>query len=697
MRKSCFANNLFALAVAAMLSTAASAQTQKMASSRKWDGAIQHCITAKPTQSLNVLVKCQQAEKLCAFLHNKGYRATLVANQLVSARIPATLVQYVAQNFDTEYIQTPRQAKLTMNNARPAANVEKAHKGEGLLTPYTGKGVIIGVIDQGFEYRHLAFLDENGNSRVKALWNRRGFSEGTDTQPTTDIPASGDGVGDIGHATFVTNVAAGSPISENNFYGVAPGADIVMVSSELSEDEVLEDISYISSLAHTEGKPWVVNMSFGTQMGAHDGKSYFDQALNTLLDNSKACQIVAAVGNDNQHNMHAAHTFTNNRNTVKMIVNPAVMVGTNVSIWCQQTDSAEHLTVRPFILQGNNTDYKSSEFWAERISYNVAPYNGKQNIEIKLNASDVAQPNIQLGIEVSAEAGVSFDAWVESNFGYFEPSSGEGYALVDNVYCVSEMGASVANAIAVGSFVSRATATNTAGETLNWFLGNEGELSTFSNHGPMTDNTPKPDITAPGSILYSAYAKTGSEFSNLNPAIVQTVKRGLRSFYYGASYGTSFSAPIVTGTIALWLEANPNLTSSEIKNILCNTATKPASMNQAEWTSGWGYGQVNAYEGLKEALRLADASGIPAINGSTQPITISKENQQWRLLLNSNEPFVNVSVYQLNGSRVSSQQFGTQQRGNEIQLNLSNLTAGTYIVRIETQKAKQTLKIFATK
>ena len=328
MRKSCFANNLFALAVAAMLSTAASAQTQKMASSRKWDGAIQHCITAKPTQSLNVLVKCQQAEKLCAFLHNKGYRATLVANQLVSARIPATLVQYVAQNFDTEYIQTPRQAKLTMNNARPAANVEKAHKGEGLLTPYTGKGVIIGVIDQGFEYRHLAFLDENGNSRVKALWNRRGFSEGTDIQPTTDIPASGDGVGDIGHATFVTNVAAGSPISENNFYGVAPGADIVMVSSELSEDEVLEDISYISSLAHTEGKPWVVNMSFGTQMGAHDGKSYFDQALNTLLDSSKACQIVAAVGNDNQHNMHAAHTFTNNRNTVKMIVNPAVMVGT---------------------------------------------------------------------------------------------------------------------------------------------------------------------------------------------------------------------------------------------------------------------------------------------------------------------------------------------------------------------------------
>ena len=697
MKKSCFANHILALAVAATLATNANAQTLKMASSLKWDGAIQHRMVYKTSELLQVMVKCTEAEKLCEFLNNKGYRASMVAPELVTARIPAKLVEQVAQNFGTEYIQTPRKATLNMNLARQAANVEPVHQGQQLITPYTGKGVIIGVIDQGFEYRHLAFLDENGNSRVKALWNRRGFSQGTDAQPTTDIPASGDGIGDMGHATFVTNVAAGSPISENNFYGVVPGAELVMIPSELGEDEVLQDVNYIKSVAQAEGKPWVINMSFGTQMGAHDGKSYFDQTLNQLLQGAKGCQIVAAVGNDNEHLMHASHTFTANNNKVTLMVNPAVFVGTDVNIWCRQNDSTEHITVRPFITTNGTADYKTDDFWAQRVSYSVAPYNGKQNIQLTLFADDVTQPDTQLGIEVSGNEGVSFDAWVEAYSGHFEPAQGENQATMDNNYCVSEMGGSVPNAIAVGSFVSRATATNAAGENINWFMGNEGELSTFSNHGPMIDNTPKPEITAPGSIIYSAYAKTGSEFTSLNPNIVQTVKRGLRSFYYGASYGTSFSAPIVTGTIALWLEANPNLTSSEIKDILCTTATKPASMNQAEWTSGWGYGQVNAYEGLKEALRLADASGIPAINGSTQPITISKENQQWRLLLNSNEPFVNVSVYQLNGSRVSNQQFGTQQRGNEIQLNLSNLTAGTYIVRIETQKAKQTLKIFATK
>ena len=46
------------------------------------------------------------------------------------------------------------------------------HAGDNLDTPFTGKGIVIGVIDQSFEFKHMGFLDENGKSRIKMLWDR---------------------------------------------------------------------------------------------------------------------------------------------------------------------------------------------------------------------------------------------------------------------------------------------------------------------------------------------------------------------------------------------------------------------------------------------------------------------------------------------------------------------------------------------
>lgn len=42
-----------------------------------------------------------------------------------------------------------------------------------------------------------------------ALWNRKGYSTNTDADPTSVIPATGDGFDSYGHATHVTNIAAG--------------------------------------------------------------------------------------------------------------------------------------------------------------------------------------------------------------------------------------------------------------------------------------------------------------------------------------------------------------------------------------------------------------------------------------------------------------------------------------------------------
>ena len=66
----------------------------------------------------------------------------------------------------------PQQAYPFMREARSMSHVDEVHAGQELYTPFKGKGVIIAVIDQSFEFRHAAFLDKDGNSRVKWLWDR---------------------------------------------------------------------------------------------------------------------------------------------------------------------------------------------------------------------------------------------------------------------------------------------------------------------------------------------------------------------------------------------------------------------------------------------------------------------------------------------------------------------------------------------
>jgi subtilisin family serine protease len=65
-------------------------------------------------------------------------------------------------------------------------------------------------------------------------------------------------------------------------------------------------------------------------------------------------------------------------------------------------------------------------------------------------------------------------------------------------------------------------------------------------------------------------------------------------------FGTSASAPIVTGVTALILEKNPNLTRVEVENILKNSSDKIGSI---VYTNGrndyYGYGKINLNKAME--------------------------------------------------------------------------------------------------
>jgi serine protease AprX len=115
-------------------------------------------------------------------------------------------------------------------------------------------------------------------------------------------------------------------------------------------------------------------------------------------------------------------------------------------------------------------------------------------------------------------------------------------------------------------------------------------MATFSSRGRTPfENLAKPDLVAPGRRMVSLRAP-GSELDALFPDRQVTVLGAPSPDYYRLS-GTSMAAPIVSGTIALMFERNPNLTTAQVKKRLKSTAT-PLAFGTA---NDRGAGLVNAY------------------------------------------------------------------------------------------------------
>jgi subtilisin family serine protease len=126
----------------------------------------------------------------------------------------------------------------------------------------------------------------------------------------------------------------------------------------------------------------------------------------------------------------------------------------------------------------------------------------------------------------------------------------------------------------------------------------DDEISSFSNRGPRADDGDgegldelKPDIVAPGEDIMSA--------------LHSETQVGLITGYQQMS-GTSMACPHVAGAVALLLEANPNLTPAEIKQILQETAEPRGHASYADvnpvYNINYGWGIVDAFEAVRKVI-----------------------------------------------------------------------------------------------
>jgi serine protease AprX len=109
-------------------------------------------------------------------------------------------------------------------------------------------------------------------------------------------------------------------------------------------------------------------------------------------------------------------------------------------------------------------------------------------------------------------------------------------------------------------------------------------MASFSSRGPTSDGRTKPDVVFPGVGIVAARAASTSMGTPVNDR-------------YTSASGTSMATPHTTGTVALLLEAYPDLTPAEVKDVLMRTA-KDLGLDGN--TQGAGRAQVyNAYASLK--------------------------------------------------------------------------------------------------
>ena len=667
-------------------------------------------ITTQPNTSAQVTEMLTQA----------GQHATTISNTVVTARVTPEWLTTLSNDTRIVRLTASKRLRPFLQKARQVTGVDRVHAGDNLDTPFTGKGIVIGVIDQSFEFKHMGFLDENGKSRIKMIWDRSKDIEKdiqskaapvynvdalTKTHETYD-PGSG-------HGTHVTNIAAGSKHADNPFYGVAPKADIVVIPSSFENTEIIEDIRAVKAYASREHKPWVANLSLGSVIGPHDGSTDYDQAIDRMAQD-KGGIVVGAMGNEGDQYFHAFSSFQPGETKQVFVHYEKDQDGnateddlTHIDFWGISEVNAEQFTVTPILaVKSSNTEQLKvkkfgADFWKKYLDEGevwseISPKNNRENhfVGVKMNKllKDLGSryTKIILGVEITAKSTNTADAtlhgWIyseEPNYARFvlaKTDSKFESIKPDNLYIVGEGGASIPSAIAVGSFTTTVTDQHEK----------EGAHSTFSSNGPwLNPNYPKPAVLAPGASIMSALNKYAPGFDKNNAAYSNRFNN--KVYHYGYMEGTSMATPFVAGSIALWLEANPQLSYTDVLDILKETSNKHLDMGGKEWTPTYGYGLINVYEGLKLALKKAGKDPLTAIervSGSAAPVTFHTTATQWQILFNNPERFATLEVMSLDGRSLYRQQLSSIAQGDEVNIPTDRFTPGVYVLQVSTSGAK---------
>lgn len=567
-------------------------------------------------------------------------------------------------------ISRPPQRKKFLDKSIPDIQANQLWSRSGdTWSGNTGKDVIIGIVDTGIDYQHKTFRKADNTSRILFIWDQTLDADddddaviGEDVPGTISTPggnvdleygvefvredpadderptinkalASSDPYSIVrhkdadGHGTHVAGIAGGDGSQSDaccgayTYIGVAPEAEFIIVrligltdgdpdAPAGSGNSKVNAIRYI--LARANGRPCVINLSLGSDLGARDGSGIEEQRVETIVgQHLNRMAIIQAASNDGNKKRHVQGAVPAN--------------GTADVIFKMPTDSKSTLSVE-IRYSGNHLDaalkppgrtFNAGDWqWlTPGNSDDTLDYNDPGSLSLDNGDGETSVITVTFsppadGSNVSGDwtlrlrnntaSATNIHGWC--NEGLKFKSAGDAAPIQVSARSTISPDASGKNVIVVGAYATEGSA--------------NGKLAGFSSRGPALDSTAtdeqniRPHISAPGVAITSAATD-----KYRNDSLWDTICccDCCQDFYVSLN-GTSMATPHVAGAAALMFQKNNDLDWTQILDALKDSARDdvPDDENDDDPlpNNDWGWGKLDA-KGAVEAV--PDPPGGPRV------------------------------------------------------------------------------------
>lgn len=675
-------------------------------------------------------------------IEKSGARLLTQFGSFVIVNMPITEAVNISAMPEVRSMDFGTELQPAMWLARHDTGVNSVHSGSAVSAsdpvPYTGKGVLAGVYDTGFDLNHINFKDEDGKLRIKRMQlfssgatprtlstERQLLQQGTDRESATHgshvlgmMTGSHRGESNGNMFSYINTAKRKTTTKNNPYYGVAYESSIYLGAGNNYTSEMLYTIQKAIEQGQRDNMPVVFNLSYGSNPGPHDGSDSFSRAISEL---SKDAIILIAAGNEGATQSALTYEFTKDNEVMKTFVETpggSSKINKTFQIWSDSDDPFEITlsvvnrntgealyTLKSYdrnyfgmcdqSYSGNSSfsGFEKPDAWNNNFSgYSIVRTQTSEDnnryycqitlMEFLVNATN---KNVALAIEVTGSKDQKIYINGDSEFKYTANgltgwTDGSTNGTISNLCCSPDC-------ISVGAYTTSAWFWSETDSSIMGYNGLETKtISDYSSWGDLPDGRTLPFIAGPGTTIVSSYSSYYVKNNPNTKVCAQVVDNDGNTHYYSAAQGTSMATPFVAGVVALWLEADPTLTVNDVKEIMAETATVDKYVEEAP--KRFGVGKINASRGLKLVLERKNATGVGSVIADKDDkfiFTITSGNAEVFAAGASN---ISATVTDLTGKTVRS----AAGSGSTLDVPTENLPAGVYILTATDGRSTQSKK-----
>lgn len=533
----------------------------------------------------------------------------------------------------------------SLDVAHTVTGVNRVHAGESIVSPYTGRGVVTGICDIGFDPRHTNFTDRvkqwviyNEMHAMRTVYD--GYADIVANAPETDNVTKT-------HATHVANILGGGT-AESPYHGVATGSDMIVTTGQLTDVGILAGIEDVVRYARRDGRRAVVNISAGSYLGPHDGTDLVGRYLSALADEAVICFSAGNFGQRN--NVFGVELDSTTEPVGSLFFNIPGWDGLDVNgmsdlwsddgrpfetrlvIWDVEKRTAAYIgewvagDTEPGICKYTLEDYVAPEavmgkMW---IAWGLDPGNGRYNVTFSYDYTATERQSAGpwaryfVGFHLRSKVeDTHVTAYADGVASFFGSNGAKGMVNGTADGTVSNQ-ASCPEVVAVGAWNTRDNVPDVADGTHPWNV-EVGRVAPWSAYWTSGDGRRLPHFCAPGNPVVSALSRPHYNYDGPKDDADRTARVDGEDRWFAAA-GTSMASPYAAGVFALWLEADPTLGVDELRNIAIATADRRhVDIDDPRW----GAGALDAYAGIIEVERRAGIGGVHniAVDNAHRPVS----------------------------------------------------------------------------